>query len=322
MSRVASLALRIVPAVACLAWVLWGLDLSALGDAFAGLALSGVGLAVVPMVGGYTFMGWRLRTASGGAMGLLAGIEAGVVGHGLNNLLPAKAGELGKIWYLRRRASVGWDIGLGMVFWERTADANALLALGVLGAFVAGPVQVAWPLAALVAVLWVVVLLLRLAPSPVRWVLGHIPFERPRALAHEVAVRVNDSLTPSFLVRMAGLTAAMWCMFFFQVCALVWVAAGLPLTLDQIVLVCLALAGASAVPSTPGAVGLYEAAMVAGLSLYGVPKAHALALALVHHAMLFLPSLVCALALLSRHGLSLEQVRDKAKAEKDSDTTR
>ena len=44
-----------------------------------------------------------------------------------------------------------------------------------------------------------------------------------------------------------------------------------------------------AVPSSPGFVGVFEAAIVVGLALYGIPQDRALAYALTYHAATFLP---------------------------------
>ncbi|MEX2599364.1 MAG: lysylphosphatidylglycerol synthase transmembrane domain-containing protein [Dehalococcoidia bacterium] len=58
----------------------------------------------------------------------------------------------------------------------------------------------------------------------------------------------------------------------------------------------------AAVPSLPGAVGTFEFAMVFILERVGVDSAPALSLALVMHALIFLPTSVIALGMLSRYG--------------------
>jgi glycosyltransferase 2 family protein len=59
------------------------------------------------------------------------------------------------------------------------------------------------------------------------------------------------------------------------------------------------------VPSSPAAVGVFEAAVVVALRAYDVPKPEALSYALVLHALNFLPYIAAGFVVLHLHSLSL-----------------
>ena len=64
-----------------------------------------------------------------------------------------------------------------------------------------------------------------------------------------------------------------------------------------------------AVPSSPGYVGVFEAATIAALGIYGVPKEEALGFGLALHMAWFIPITVLGLWALVRAGLSFGQLR-------------
>jgi uncharacterized protein (TIRG00374 family) len=68
-----------------------------------------------------------------------------------------------------------------------------------------------------------------------------------------------------------------------------------------------------ALPSSPGFIGTYHAATIAGLTLLGIPKGEALSIAIVMHASFFFPVIVLGISLLWLEGLSLAQIRSISK---------
>jgi uncharacterized membrane protein YbhN (UPF0104 family) len=69
-----------------------------------------------------------------------------------------------------------------------------------------------------------------------------------------------------------------------------------------------------ALPSSPGFIGTYHAATIAGLTLLGIPKGEALGIAIVMHASFFFPVIVLGISLLWLEGLSLAQIRSISKS--------
>jgi uncharacterized membrane protein YbhN (UPF0104 family) len=73
------------------------------------------------------------------------------------------------------------------------------------------------------------------------------------------------------------------------------------------VLVIMAIALSMILPSSPAAVGVFEAATLVALKAYGVPKSGALSYALVLHAVNFVPYVVAGAVVLQGHALSLRR---------------
>ncbi|HUP32691.1 MAG TPA: lysylphosphatidylglycerol synthase domain-containing protein [Gaiellaceae bacterium] len=72
-------------------------------------------------------------------------------------------------------------------------------------------------------------------------------------------------------------------------------------------LVTIALGLGLILPSSPAAVGVFEAATILALTAYGIGESAALSYALVLHALNFVPFLVVGFAVLHRHGLDLRR---------------
>ena len=71
------------------------------------------------------------------------------------------------------------------------------------------------------------------------------------------------------------------------------------------VLVAIAVNIGMILPSSPAAVGVFEAAVLVALDAYGVPKEQALSFALVAHALNVVPFLVAGPLVLHAHAVSL-----------------
>lgn len=65
-----------------------------------------------------------------------------------------------------------------------------------------------------------------------------------------------------------------------------------------------------ALPASPGFIGTYHAATIAGLTLFGITKGQALSMAIVMHASFFFPTIALGMSLLWLEGLSLAQIRN------------
>ena len=294
--------------MACLGWVLWGLDFAALGAALASLAPLGIAVAGGLAVAGFLLQGWRLRLASCGVLGLRPCVEAVFLGQGANHLLPAKAGELAKVWFLRRHAGASWGEGLVTVFWERMVDLNVLLALLVLAAFASGAAVLAWPLAVVVVGLWGLVALARLAPSLLGGVHRASSFYRPAGSGPRCRGAYPRAPDPR-IYSPAGLDHR-------RVVGAQPGAAlghGVPRRRGRAVRHAAAgrLSGTGRGLGRPvhaGGPWVFEAAMVAALVLYGVPKEQALALSVALHAVLTLVAVSGLCVVLWRHGLRLSDM--------------
>lgn len=312
--------LRLALVAGCLVYALVGVDWATAAAAVRGYSWLRVGAAVAYCGVSYWLLGLRLHLLSRGELPVLRGSQAHLIGLGVNNVLPAKLGELAKVLYLKRTRGWPFARSVAVVFWERVLDVNmvlvvALSAVGLLGLEIAF-----WPLAAAVVALWVAVLAIRRWPDLPGRLTGWLPLSGLARLAKEVAAQIGAGLGGGVLARSALSTVAVWMAHAVSAwIALVWIA-GLPLSAAETLAVFAVSALGVAVPSAPGSLGVFEAAMVVSLGWFGVAKSEALPIAVVYHLIVLVPSTVLGLGFFALADLGLGELwaaRSGARAESD-----
>lgn len=294
---------------ACLAYALWGVDfgrfIAAIGRfEVARLVISQVlfPLLLLPPA-------LRLAFLFQGEIGVRAAVAAEFLGLALNNVLPAKLGELAKAVYLQRRSAASLGRCMGMVFWERFFDLNAALGFGLAATLSLGRDFATYPLLAGVLGLWAFLFLHHFRPGIAERLAGLLPGERLRLLVSEVLLHLRERFGAGFFFRLGLYTALAWTLYFGFNCLVVWWIAGLDLSLLQVLTVFVAGVLGMAVPSSPGGLGMYEAATMITLGWFGVGKEEALALALVLRLLQYLPTTLIGLLVMARAGLDVRQLK-------------
>lgn len=288
-----------VALVLVLRWAGWGPLREALGRVEAGFLLLGLVVFLVSMMARVAC--WRVLI--GRPVGFLRVLAALNEGYLLNNVLPWRMGELGRAILLGRQPGLSAPLVLSSIVVERLYDmilaVGLMLVLLPLASGAVWAVRAAWFGAAAVAValalLWFALkrpqsvesLLSRLPGSTAAWQRlwgsfrdGLAALQTPRRLLLSFAWMVVSwalALAEYWLVIRSVLPAAQP----------LWAGFMLAATLLGV-----------AVPSLPGYVGVFEAAGVAALSVFGVPANQGLAAALVLHGMVYsIASLIGAVAL-------------------------
>jgi glycosyltransferase 2 family protein len=239
------------------------------------------------------------------------------IGYLLNNLFPLRAGEIGRAVFMGRSSGLGPFHVLSTIVLERAFDlmAAAILLLSTLPlAFGQDWMRPVATVTLLIVFSALVVLYLMARYS--RWV-------------HDLILRLGSRwplvqryLVPQVDALLDGLSALTSLRSFAT--ALVWVA--LSWTLWQIIyyvmLVAIApgapfwwaifmdavLALGMAIPSAPAGLGVYEASVVAALSVLGISASTALAFAIVMHFLQFAITAVFGFWGLAREGKSLSSL--------------
>ncbi len=229
---------------------------------------------------------------------------ATLLGQCLNNILPARAGEIGRIVALHRTAGTSRAETTSTVVVERLYD--VLVLLGLLFVFVPWLPHVTWIHAAaiLAIVLFVatvasVVVLLRWGEKPFLVLLRPLtrlglPFLTLERAEHAAASFVRGAASlrePRLAAAAVVLTVVSWIPLALSTWVLM-IGFHLGLSVLAGLLVTIATGLSLVLPSSPGAVGVFEAAALVGLKAYGVDKADALSFAIVLHAANFFPYVV------------------------------
>lgn len=245
---------------------------------------------------------------------LRAVMYALLVGYFFNNILPARAGEAARIIALYSRARTSRAEIIATVVVERVFDMLALLLI-LLCAYPWLP-QISWLrnaaiLGAIVTVVLAVliVLIVRYDVRAVHWLLSPLRrIRRPGFAARVEAAAINATRglaalrNPVIAARGFALTVASWV----GLAISYWIlmdAFHLDLPLDAAILVTVAINLSLVLPSSPAALGVFEAATIIALNAFDVPHAEALSYALVLHVLNLVPFLIIGAVLLGPSAL-------------------
>jgi len=316
-SKVSLNALRLCLPLAGLAYVFWGIDFDALlvnlrvfGPLMIAAMILGTLLSLLPML-------LRLNFLSGNTLGFSRAAPATLVGQGMNNILPAKLGEAAKVFYIRSAAGIRKSHGMELVFWERFSDLNILLALAAYVLWYTGRQLFIYPLFALVAATWAVLLVFRCAPALSLRLIELVRWERARhSLLLFHAAIVNRFQMRFFLVL------ALYSVFFWGLAAsvtgLAFYAVQAPLSPPQWLAVFVVSSLGMALPGAPGGLGVYEAAVVVPSLWFGVDKGTAVALAVVLRAVQYIPVTLLGLVALHFSGMTVTRFKQEDEAASES----
>lgn len=309
LKKTLSLVLRTALVGGCLVYAFWGIDFKQLWYAFAKFDALAIVVTTLLSFVGYGAMAVRMNFLTGFHCGNWVGLKAFLLSMAVNNVVPAKLGELAKAFYLRKEGGYSLSQSISMVFWERFFDLNAILAMGLLVAFHFRLKMAFFPLAICVGSIWTFLFLIRTWPDRGTRLINLVPVERLREFIVEVKLQLVHGVTPRYLLALGFYTALVWLLYAIPTFLTVYWVAGLKLTMGQTLAVFILSALGMAMPSSPGAVGVFEAAIIFGLGLFKVDKELALAIGLLIHMMQFIPTTVAGLLVLGKSGLSLKNLR-------------
>jgi uncharacterized protein (TIRG00374 family) len=228
---------------------------------------------------------WRILLSAERATDPVTVFWATMAGYLGNGFLPARAGELIRAKGIGRRYGIGASFVLATAITERMLDAAALVAIGGLAATAIGGLP-EWLISSF-QVLGLVGALGFLAlfqaarlEAPFRSLMMRLPITdtlRSRALRYvqEFLLGTRTFQHRGRAVRFAGLTIVIWLMEAVGAILAAWTLQ-LALTLPQALLLLALLGLSSALPSTPGAVGIYQFVGVSLLPSFGISQSQAL----------------------------------------------
>jgi uncharacterized protein (TIRG00374 family) len=268
---------------------------------------------------------WRLllREPDGSPLRGHAAWNGITIGYAANNLLPFRAGEVLRAYAGSRLAPVRMSSAFASVAVERVFDALTVVAsfgLALLASGMSAGVRIggmALPdVAQRVGILTAIAvtgaaLVLTRTDATARLIDRLVPWpgvsRRLIALLHGVRDGLSALRSPT---RLAAVI--LWSIVIWGVNAvsflLLFPAFGIEVGFAGAVILQSAIVFGIAVPSSPGFIGVFEAAIVVALALYRVPQEQAVAYALTYHAATFLPITLLGLYSAYRTGLGWRAV--------------
>ncbi len=309
MRKAAGIILKWGLVLGCMVYVFWDIEWGEFWESFKTIGVWPILGALAYSLVQYIPVAFRLNFLTRFRAGFLTSLKASVFCLGINNILPAKLGEVAKAFYLRKKSNIQLGEGLGLIFWERLFDLNMLLVLGVLAALMLGQAKVVLPLALVVGALWGFVIVLRMAPKTKDLILKILPGEKVKLLARDAMAQVLEQGKPRFFGVLGLYSLVAWIGFYSMYYVVLQLVGGLDLTPAQVLAVFVGATFGMAMPSTPSAVGPFEAAFVFALGLFDVAKGPALALAITMRICIFVPPVLAALYVMAQSGMSLKGIR-------------
>jgi glycosyltransferase 2 family protein len=298
-------ALGIALSAALLVWALWGIDF---GEVARSLARANLALLVLSALVATTTFPLRARRWQVILSPVLADPPFGplwrstAVGVMVNNVVPARAGELARAFAVSRELPpIPFSAALASLAVDRVFDAVVILALMLLAAldpaFPANESIGRWAgfgvvlVVALLAALYLVVFF----PRRLVAIFG--------SLTRRVAPRLEERVRAMLLAFASGLgvlrhpgrflSVLAWTLLHWLVNALAFwlafVAVGIEVPASAALFLQGVIGFGVAVPSAPGFFGTFELSAILGLRLYGVPREAAVSWAIGFHLLSFVP---------------------------------
>lgn len=317
------IALVLVFTLACLVWVLWGIDPANVAVSLGTFRWERMFWVFVLYAATHALRVVRMRWILGVPIRFLPLLSIVSVGYLAINVTPLRMGELVRPWLLAEREGVPFGAGMAAVFVERLVDMVALLVMLWIVAFgvdLHDRTVIVQDIDLLAfgqrAVGGIVVLgtggivgLVLLGERALRWTdrlpLGTLVRRFVEGLRGLVA-------RPREMAAIAGITALIWLTTLWSVQVSLSAFPGFPHDLVSALQVwTLTLLGMAAIP-TPGFFGGFEAACVGGMALIGVGGDEARTFAIILHLCQFGFTVAWGLCFLIYEGLSLREVVDQS----------
>jgi len=301
--------LQIAILVGCIAYLIAGVDLNELLRTFSNyspLHMAGVFAITIPI---YFCMGIRLSMLSSKEISPLIGVWGSLLAIGVNNILPARLGEVAKAAYFKQKSTLRFPEAMGIIFLERFLDIN-ILALATLGAAVLlGFGLMGLPLLGFVLACWAILLLIIRRMTTEGPGLSFIPWAGLRHFVRRILVSIEQSLRGKAILMPIAISILIWILNFAYFASIPLWLVDLNLSWAQILGIFAAVYIGISIPGMPGGIGMAEGAVVAVLTWYGVPKTQALALALTIRAFNFIPPTLMGLTVFATSGIDSSTLR-------------
>jgi uncharacterized protein (TIRG00374 family) len=236
---------------------------------------------------------WRILLSAEGPVSIAGAFWATSAGYLGNNFLPARAGELVRTFMISSRWGLNYAYVLATALSERVADAIALVVISAL-VLLTLPALPGWlanaakPFATVGLIGALLIAVLPRMESFSRRLLERLPMPRPLQAKLVTLMEHGFRGIRAFhdgkrLTAFLFLTGVIWCIDATGI-VVGGTALGLSIPVPLAFLLIAALGLASALPSTPGFVGIYQFVAVSVLTPFGFSRTQAIAFMLVSQA--------------------------------------
>lgn len=254
---------------------------------------------------------WRMLISQHKQISFNITFSALATGFMVNNVLPAKMGELVRAEYIAREGHLSRGFSLGTVFAERMMDV-ALVLIFLFGSIFFSKTLInligenIWFLAILISVIGLILLVL-ISTSVQKHLIGFLPVKYQK-FAHNLMQRTAKSVSflskRNLFFKISFLTLLIWLGIVFGY-YMIFKAMGAAIPLyGYFIIVAIGSIG-MVIPSTSANIGVYDAIVMSAIMLFTIDKDKALAIAAVAHAFDIIPSILLGTSIIIRKNISI-----------------
>lgn len=278
----------------------WGISLLCLIYALANVNLTDMWRAIQRYSAGLLLCGMGLEFTSCSVNGLrkyllfykklpfIKALQAAFLCIGGNTIFPAKFGEIIHALYIAKVTHLPKTKVFPISFLERFTDATLLatFSLFMLSVFESSRWLI-FILSVIILVVWSILFIFSYKSLYVLSLIEFIPWEKPKSILQNVCTTIVDHLNLSWMLRLIFSSFLIWLFNIIFYMFAFGVIAGIDLSFMELLGVTAILYLSFSLPSSPGGIGVFEAASVFALGLFGIDHATALAAGLMCHAIKF-----------------------------------
>ncbi len=282
------------------------LNFTLLKQAYHSYSIGWLFVAIGLVLGSDLILALRWRSLSQHACSLKASFESIVFSVFANTVLPAKLGEVAKLFYLKKLYNVKLTHGFSLMLTERFFD---LLVLGILVVISA---QLYWddPKVQLIGWLMIasIILVFFLIKHPItRKLIHYIPTHFLRKWLVRLYHHFQIVLAKESIITLALWSILLWISYLVTTMMFFALVMGLNLTLEQLFIATIVSFIAFSIPLLPAGSGTFQAGIIFILTQYGITKEEALVGSIVLQLIMVLPSTLISFIILHNKSLSFHE---------------
>jgi len=286
------------------------LDFHLLKEAYKSYSFGWLLVSVGLVLGSDLILALRWRSLSQHKCSLKASFESIVFSVFANTLLPAKLGEVAKLFYLKKLYNIKLTHGFSLMLTERFFD---LLVLGILVVISA---QLYWNDPKVQLFGWImissIVALFFLIKHPItRKLIHYLPTHFLRKWLIRLYHHFQVVLAKESIVTLALWSMLLWFSYLLTTMLFFALVMGLDLSLQQLFIATIVSFIAFSIPLLPAGSGTFQAGIIFILTQYGVSKEEALLGSIILQLVMVLPSTLISFFILQKKSLSLDEFMGK-----------
>ena len=250
-------------------------------------------------------MKWKVIVQHFKKISVLDSILITVIGYFVNNIFPARIGEIARAFVLSKKTGLGKAVSLSTVMVARLTDVIALLFLFFVGLAFTQKIPQEITTTALVLLALFLIIFFALLLSKKIWV-----YFKPMLLWVPIIVKNVSKDLASGIEAMKTAGAKIWLLSLFSWLAYVPLyhyvlsVLGISLGITEILVISSIISLSALIPSAPGYIGTLEAASVIALGIFGVDASTAVSFAVINHLIIYFSTTI--LGIISLNMLSIK----------------